>query len=200
MVVVVVAERTAADRVATDRLKTMQSLSVATGTASVRRPPSRPTASDMEAALSQYEFTMSLRIRHPDVEPADITSALGIEPEHSWRAGEPRRNASGQALEGAYRESYWMGRLMAEPRLASDDVSVESEVLRTLAQLRKSFTFLSGLKLEGAVTELLVSIFVRGDFRLEFLPESLALLGRLGFTVSFDIQPHPQVESPEVPH
>ena len=198
MVVVVV--RIAADRVATDRLKTMQSLSVATGTASVRRSSSRTAASDMEAALSQYEFTMSLRIRHPDVEPADITSALGIEPEHSWRAGEPRRNASGQALEGAYRESYWMGRLMAEPRLASDDVSVESEVLRTLAQLRKSFTFLSSLKLEGAVTELLVSIFARGDFRLEFLPESLALLGRLGFTVSFDIQPHPQVESPEVPH
>jgi hypothetical protein len=134
---------------------------------------------------------MSLRIRHPSVEPTDITRTLGIEPQHTWRAGDARRGPDGQPLEGLYRESYWIGRLMEEPQLSVDHVSVESVVLRTLAQLRKSFQFLAGLNADGGVVELHVSIFARNDFRLEFLPESLALLGRLGLSLSFEVQPHP---------
>jgi hypothetical protein len=141
--------------------------------------------------MSDYEFTMSLRIRHPTAEPAEITRNLGIEPQHTWRAGDRRRDPGGGALEGAYRESYWMGRLMAEPELASDRVGVESEVLRTLAQLRKSFAYLETLKSEGGMSELLVSIFAREDFRLEFIPETLSLLGRLGVTVALEVKPYP---------
>ncbi len=121
----------------------------------------------------------------------EITRVLGIEPQHTWRVGEPRRDPAGNVLDGTYRESYWMGRLMAEPELASDHVGVESVAVRTLAQLRKSFDFLEGLKTEGGLAELHVSIFARGDFRLEFLPELLALLGRLGLTVALDIKPYP---------
>ncbi len=82
-------------------------------------------------SVSEYEFTLSLRIRHPSVEPAEITRNLGIEPQHTWRAGDPRRDVAGSEINGTYRESYWMGRLMAKPELAADQVGVESEVLRT---------------------------------------------------------------------
>ena len=142
-------------------------------------------------AMSDYEFTMSLRIRHPTAEPTEITRVLGIEPQHMWRVGEARRDAAGREIGGLYRESYWMGRLMTEPLLASDHVGVESEVLRTLAQLRKRFGFLETLKAEGGVAELHVSIFAREEFALEFLPESLGLLGRLGLGVALEVKPHP---------
>jgi hypothetical protein len=148
-----------------------------------------------QAAMGDYEFTMSLRIRHPHTEPAEITRILGIEPQHTWRAGDPRRGSEGDALTGTHRESYWMGRLMAEPELASDHIGVESVILRTLAQLRKSSDFLEKLKEEGGVAELHVSIFAREEFRLEFLAESLGLLGRLGLGVSLEISPHPHGES-----
>lgn len=141
--------------------------------------------------MSNYEFTMSLRIRHPHVDPAEITRCLGIEPQHTWRAGEQRRDPAGGELAGAYRESYWMGRLMAQPALASDHFDVESELLRVLGQLRRSFGFLETLKAEGGIAEVQVSLFARGDFRLEFLPDSLAMLGRLGLTVALDVKPHP---------
>jgi hypothetical protein len=141
--------------------------------------------------MSDYEFTMSLRIRHPHVDPAEITRNLGIEPQHTWLAGEARRDSAGTELGGTYRESYWMGRLMSEPELASDHVGVESEILRLLAQLRRSFGFLESLKAESGVAELHVSIFAREEFRLEFLPESLSLLGRLGLTVAIEFKPHP---------
>jgi hypothetical protein len=141
--------------------------------------------------MSDYEFTMSLRIRHPNVDPAEITRTLGIQPQHTWRAGEARRDSDGQTLDGEYRESFWMGRLMTRPELASDHVGVESEVLRVLAQLRRSFVFLEALKDDGGKAELHVSIFAREEFRLDFLPESLGLLGRLGLTVALEVSPHP---------
>jgi hypothetical protein len=141
--------------------------------------------------MSDYEFTMSLGIRHPHIDPAEITRNLAIEAQHMWRAGDPRRDAAGGEIEGHYRESFWMGRLMAQPELASDRVGVESEILRVLGRLRKSFDFLERLSREGAAAELHVSIFAREEFRLEFLPESLSMLGRLGLRMVLELKPHP---------
>src|SRR5580698_1224533 len=141
--------------------------------------------------MSNYEFTVALRIRHPNIAPAEITRNLGIEPQHAWRAGDPRRDPGGVEINGTYRESYWMARLMAKPELAADQVSVESEVLRTLAQLRRAFGFLVTLKAEGGAADLHVNIFAREEFNLEFLPETLSLLGRLGLTVAIEVKPHP---------
>lgn len=140
--------------------------------------------------MSEYEFTISLRIRHPSVDPRTITETLGIEPQHTWKAGDPRRGAAGEAREGAYRESYWMGRLMHEPELSSGRLSVESVLLQTLAQLRRSHSFLQQLSNGGGVAELHVSLFVRENFRLDLTPETLGLLGRLGLAVALEIHPH----------
>ena len=140
--------------------------------------------------MSEYEFTISLRIRHPSIEPRTITQTLGIEPQHTWKAGDPRRTPAGEAREGAYRESYWMGRLMPEPELSSGRLSVESVLLQTLAHLRRSHAFLQQLNGDGGVAELHLSLFVRENFRLDLTPETLGLLGRLGLSVALEIHPH----------
>ncbi len=147
--------------------------------------------------MSEYEFTISLRIRHPSIEPATITQTLGIEPQHTWKAGDPRRDTAGEPLQRAYRESYWTGRLMEEPQLSSDQVSVESVLLQLLAQLRRSLQFFARLNTEGALSELHISIFARQDFRLELMAESLVLLGRLGLAVTLEVHPHPHSAAPE---
>jgi Domain of unknown function (DUF4279) len=140
--------------------------------------------------MSEYEFTISLRIRHPRIDPARITEALGIEPQHTWRAGEPRRDPGGEELEGDYRESYWMGRLMEAPQLSSGRVSVETVLERTLDQLRRSHDFLEQLNTDGGVAELQVSLYARENFRLELPADSLALLGRLRVAVALDVHLH----------
>jgi hypothetical protein len=154
--------------------------------------------------MGNYEFTIALRIRHPTIAPAEITRTLGTEPLHAWRAGDARRDDAGTEIGGTYRESYWMARLMAKPELAADRVSVESELLRMLAQLRRAFGFLVALKAEGGVAELHVNIYAREEFNLEFLPETLSLLGRLGVTVAVEVKPHALVPgaptAPAVPH
>jgi hypothetical protein len=140
--------------------------------------------------MSEYEFTISLRIRHPTVDPDRITKALGIEPQHTWKAGDPRRDPGGEELEGDYRESYWMGRLMDAPQLSSGRLSVETVLQRTLDQLRRSHEFLDELNTNGGVAELQVSLYARENFRLELPADSLALLSRLRVSVVLDVHLH----------
>lgn len=141
--------------------------------------------------MSEYEFTVSLRLRHPAIDPAKITQTLGIEPQHTWKVGDPRRDPAGGALEGAYRESYWMGRLMDEPELSSARLSVESVLLQRLAHLRRSQDFLEQFHAEGGVAELHISLYAREAFRLELSEESLGVLSRLGLAVALDVHPRP---------
>jgi hypothetical protein len=146
--------------------------------------------------MSEYEFTASLRMRHPRINPAAITQTLGIRPQHTWQSGTPRIGPEGESLEGLYRESYWMARLMETPQL-SGQVSVEAVLRDTLANLRRSQAFLERIQAEGGVTELHVSLFARASFSLELPASTLALLGRLGVGVALEI--HTQSEQTAEP-
>jgi len=101
--------------------------------------------------MSDYEFTLSLRIRHPRIDPSIITDELGIEPQHTWKAGDRRLDATGEAIEGSYRESYWMARLLEQPQLSSERHSVEGMLMQTLAQLQRSQPFLERINAEQGV-------------------------------------------------
>lgn len=146
--------------------------------------------------MSEYEFTASLRMRHPRIDPAAITQTLGIRPQHTWQSGTPRVGPAGESLDGLYRESYWMARLMETPQL-SGQVSVEAVLRDTLANLRRSQAFLERIQAEGGVTELHVSLFARASFSLELPASTLALLGRLGVGVALEI--HTQSEQTAEP-
>ena len=145
-------------------------------------------------SMSDYEFTITLRIRHPGIDPARITAMLGIHPQATWTKGDPRAGPQGEPLQGAHRESYWSGLLMPIPQLSSEYASVEAELLKILGQLRKSHAFLLELHTDGAVCELYVSLFARQEFRLDLSPPTLALLGRLGLAVALEV--HPNVPEP----
>lgn len=146
--------------------------------------------------MSEYEFTVSLRIRHPTIDPATITATLGIQPQHSWRAGQARRDQSGAELGGAHHDSYWMGGLMDEPQLSSESVSVEGVILKTLTNLRRAQSFLGQLNAEGGAAELHVSLYARDDFRVDLPSDSLTLLARLHLAVALHVHPHSPIEAP----
>lgn len=146
--------------------------------------------------MSEYEFTIFLRIRHPTIDPETITAALGIQPQHTWRAGQPRSDSADPELGGAYRDSYWIGRLMDDPQLSSESVSVEGITVKTLTHLRRAQSFLEQLNAEGGVAELLVSLYARDSFRLELPSDFLTLLGRLHLAVVLDVHPHSPLNAP----
>ena len=143
--------------------------------------------------MSAYEFTISLRIRHPEIEPVKITEALGLQPQHSWKAGASRQTSAGSA--GEHRDSYWMTRLMDEPQLSAPEMSVESILVQTITQLRRAQAFLENLHAGGGVSELSISLFARENFRLELSPDTMTLMGRMGLGVTLEIQPHASFET-----
>jgi hypothetical protein len=60
----------------------------------------------MEARqLSEESATpiqLSLRIRHPAVDPQEISAAIGVEPEHCFKAGDPA-----EGRKGRHTQTYW---------------------------------------------------------------------------------------------
>lgn len=138
--------------------------------------------------MSGYEFTMSLRVRHPAIDPARITQALGIEPQHLWRAGQRRSDPGGQPLEGTHHDSYWMSRLTEDPRLSGGALSVESLLEQTLARLRRAQSLFDELRAGGGVAELDLILFARENFRLDLSCDSLAGLHRLGLQIALEVR------------
>ncbi len=55
--------------------------------------------------------TAAMRIRHPSIDPDEITRRLGIEPLHCWRAGDVRAAEPDELGGGVHRETYWIGLL-----------------------------------------------------------------------------------------
>jgi hypothetical protein len=66
-------------------------------------------------AQSSRPFALSLRIRHPAMDPAEISTTLGLEAVHAFKAGQSRSAptpVSGQAAaHPLHTESYWLGSL-----------------------------------------------------------------------------------------
>jgi len=141
--------------------------------------------------MSDYEFIISLRILHPTIDPSTITQTLGIEPQHSWKAGDPRRSPAGGELEGVFRQSYWTGRLMEKPQLSSERLSVESVLVQILAQLRRAQRQRAMIAMAMACSpDLLIADEPTTALDVTVQAQVLALLGRLRLAVALDVHPH----------
>ena len=57
----------------------------------------------------ELTFEIALRIRHPSIDPAELTAALGIEPTQCFRKGDIRDARSSGKSGSTYTESYWFG-------------------------------------------------------------------------------------------
>lgn len=138
---------------------------------------------DTVPPMSFDNFTVSLSIRHPSIDPSEITRTLGFEPQHSWKAGDARRTARGQLLDGTYRESYWTGEFEEIDSSLRGVMETEVVLLRAVAQLRRSQAFLSRLQSEGATVELLVEVVGGSEFTFTLSPHFSSMLARSGLSV-----------------
>jgi hypothetical protein len=150
-------------------------------------------------------FQLSLRIRHPSMDPAEISRALGIEPEHSFRAGAPRTSGSEIARAFGHKETYWLGVLKptAEVKRTSFFGDPQWQTLyKQFARLRGSLTWalsltvgglsrthadlLRRIRAEAGEVTLLVTISRElGSFTLP--AEISRILGDLGIAVEFEL-------------
>jgi len=145
-------------------------------------------------------FQLSLRIRHPSMDPAEISGALDIEPAHSFRAGAPRASARSGS---AHTESYWLAVLPPIVAAALPFLKDEraEQARKQLAAASKSMSwalslsagrfcrahgdFLRRIRAEGGDVTVLATIYSTESFTLA--PETSQLLGELGIAIEFEI-------------
>jgi hypothetical protein len=53
-------------------------------------------------------YQLSLHVRHPSVDPEEISRELALDATESFRAGEPRHSRSGVAATAVHGETYWV--------------------------------------------------------------------------------------------
>ncbi len=57
---------------------------------------------------------LSIRIRHPSIDPQEISAALDLEPEHFFKAGEARTPRAKGLIAGRHTQSYWLAPVTAK--------------------------------------------------------------------------------------
>jgi hypothetical protein len=106
---------------------------------------------------SAYTYAVTLRARHPSVDPEILTKTLKLDPVHSWKAGDPRLSQTGTPLGGTHRDSYWSATLPAQ-MVGATTVPLETFISAQLLQLARHRDFLGGLQAEGGEISLLIEI------------------------------------------
>lgn len=151
-----------------------------------------------------YPFQLSLRIRHPSIDPEEISQRLGIDAEHSFRAGEPR-DAGRSTVAPVHAESYWLGTLDPARLLLGTafDLSAKPlpEISRAIAfgVLDTTLTVLTGtvlvrhrdffhqLQAEGGEVRLIVALSARKARGFTLTPHLGKALGNLQIAVDFEL-------------
>jgi hypothetical protein len=159
------------------------------------------------ATLQPPPFQLSLRIKHPSIDPADISKEFGIEPEHSFRAGQPRHSKSGVAPAALYNESYWLAALdpttwfgnlpFAEPlnlRVTQKhiDAAVASNLTWALSLCVVRLSKLPGsplhkIRSDGGEISLLVTLSPTAVSSFTLAPEVSRMFGEMGVTLEFEL-------------
>jgi hypothetical protein len=106
---------------------------------------------------SAFSYSVSLRVRHPTMDPSILTETLRTEPEHAWKAGDPRRSQGGSSLGGTHRDSYWSAPL-ASQAVGANSMPLELFFRQQVLQLNRHRDFLCKLQKEGGAISLLVEL------------------------------------------
>jgi hypothetical protein len=164
-----------------------------------------PTRSAPAAAPRSGDFQVSLRIRHPDFDPQQITRQLGLQPDHAWAKGDARKAESGQTLGGIRRDSYWSA-MLPDPALYEQMLGQETEPgtahhsLTTLAtadlgmfltlqllQLKRHRELLVKLSSEGDAA-FVISMTAEPGSTLRLEPALMRQLTDLGLRLEFEFE------------
>lgn len=153
-----------------------------------------------------YPFQLSLRIRHPSIDPERISRQLRIDAEHSFRAGEPRE-AGRSTVMPVHAESYWLATLDPATLLlgTSFDLGSMPDVVRpqthalalgaldtalsvlTSSVLRRHADFFRQLQSEGGEVRLIVAISARKARGFTLTPHLGKALSDLRIPVDFEL-------------
>jgi hypothetical protein len=143
---------------------------------------------DEAETRTHYHFRISLRVRHPAMDPAQISETLAIKPWRFWKAGERRQPPKGTLLSGLNRDTYWTAEIAA----GRWPLNVGEAIHDSLKKLVHCRSFLHQIRAEGGAAELFIGWFFENQSGDVLTHQCLALAGDLQVDLSFDVYPPDQ--------
>jgi len=153
--------------------------------------------------MHPHDFSVALRIRHPTIDPAELTRRLALQPEHAWRAGEPRHrddDDDGGGGTGVYRESYWTALvppaagfidpllvLGALRRSREAVIHPQTRLYFMLLKMKRETEFWRAFAEQGGTIDCLVQVHTAECFQLEMSQALLLALVDLKVTLSIEV-------------
>lgn len=129
-------------------------------------------------------FKVSLSVIHPEMDPAEISTALDLAPVRTTRAGAPRTTPKGTPLPGTYDFSCWTHQFDVE---GASELGVVLESL--VERLQRHRQFFHRVVQDGGTVELFCGVFAAGNWD-EILSRSLmGELAALHVDLRLDVYP-----------
>jgi hypothetical protein len=138
--------------------------------------------------VKPYRYDISLRVRHPSMDPAEISTALALEPSRMWRAGEQRMTPKDTPLEGTWRDTYWYADVFKDECPDRTLAAALSELVERFSSKKSAF---AKIRDDGGQVEFYVGWYIDGNRGDKFDTVLLAKLADLGVNLSLDIYPPP---------
>jgi hypothetical protein len=152
-------------------------------------------------------FELSLRIRHPSVDPAELSRELGMQANSSFRAGDRRQSRSGHSAVSVHGESYWLGTLDPAASPAANWLSdfahlqvVQKSHRKAVSQnlgwalsfhathvLRTNAALFERIRNEGGQVSLLVALRAGEVDSFSLTPEVSRIFSHLAITIEFEM-------------
>jgi hypothetical protein len=129
-----------------------------------------------------FDYSVSLRVKHPLWTAADIASRLNRTPKHSWTVGEPKKTPKGTPLDGLRTETYCCFDI-DEGR----DGEFASCLRRAVSDLRQVEVDLRELCSSGGTLMFYVFWYPNGDTGEIFETELLLQMASLGIELGINV-------------
>jgi hypothetical protein len=159
------------------------------------------------AETSEPAFELAFRIRHPSMDPAELTRELKLEPTHTFRAGQPRETRGTRLPASVHTESYWLATLdlaawtsgmwppadmgkdsdLAKPLRSPAWIDLGMALAMTARVLVRSHAALfEKVRAEGGEVCLLISISPGATSSFSLAASVCQVFGDLGINIEFE--------------
>lgn len=135
-------------------------------------------------------YRLSLSVKHPNMDPAEITRELGLTPTHSWLAGSERRTPVGTRLSGTYANSYWIA-----SRDVVGDRAFFHGMIDMISKLESLSSFLNFVSSTGGTIAMIIGLPGKVNIGDEIATSDLARLVRLNIKLGIEVFPHFEISS-----
>ena len=137
--------------------------------------------------MEPYRYRVSFRIKHPNIDPSEITYRLGIEPSSSWKVGDPIVGKNGEIREGTRKQSFWRYQPHKEQRLLSSEQYLEDYLEKITESLTVHKEYFSEIVNSGGNINYFIGLLSEHNISNDFPAPLLKQLGELNIDLQLDI-------------